>query len=66
LEHFQVPAEQTAMVGDTFEADIIGAQQVGMNSIWITRRVQKTVRRSQIRPDAIVSTLSEIPALLST
>lgn len=66
LEHFQVPAEQTAMVGDTFEADIIGAQQVGINSIWITRRVQKTVRRSQIRPDAIVSTLSEIPALLST
>ncbi len=65
LEYFQVAPEQTVMVGDTFEADIVGAQAVGMNSIWVTRRVQKTVTRHQVRPDAVVSTLSEIPALLS-
>lgn len=65
LDHFQIPPEQAVMVGDTFEADIVGARQVGMNSIWVTRRVQKTVTRHEIRPDAVVSTLSEIPALLS-
>jgi len=65
LKHFQVPPEQAVMIGDTFEADIVGARQVGMNSIWVTRRVQKTVTRREIQLDAVVSTLSEIPALLS-
>jgi len=65
LDHFQVPPEQAVMIGDTFDADIVGARQVGMNSIWVTRRVQKTVTRHEIRPNAVVSTLSEIPALLS-
>ncbi len=65
LDHFKVPAEQTVMVGDTFDVDIVGARQVGMKSIWVTRRVQKTVTRHEVRPDAVVSTLSEIPALLS-
>ncbi len=65
LNHFQVSAEQAVMVGDTFDADIVGARGVGMNSVWVTRRVKKTVTRRQVRPDAVVSTLSEIPALLS-
>lgn len=65
LNHFQIPAEQAVMIGDTFEADIVGAHAVGMNSVWVTRRIQKTVPRSEVRPDAVVSSLSEIPALLS-
>lgn len=65
LKHFQVLPGRAVMVGDTFEADILGARQVGMNSIWVTRRVQKTVTRHEVRPDAVVSTLGEIPALLS-
>ena len=27
------------MVGDNFEADIVGARGAGMQSIWITRRL---------------------------
>lgn len=65
LDHFQVRAEQTVMIGDTYEADIVGAQKVGMNSIWVTRRVRETATRIQVPPDAIVGALSEIPALLS-
>lgn len=65
LQHFKISAQEAAMVGDTFDADIIGAQQAGMFSIWITRRIRKTVPRFNVRPDAVVSTLSEIPALLS-
>ena len=38
LEYFNVRAEEVAMVGDTLNADILGANQMGMYSIWITRR----------------------------
>lgn len=65
LDYFQVRPEETVMVGDTFDADIVGAQQVGMNTIWITRRAREAVDSSKVQPDAIVSTLSEIPTLLS-
>ncbi len=66
LEHFKVSPKQTVMVGDTFEADVMGAKQVGMKSIWITRRVrEKKNYPSFFRPDAVVTKLSEIPDLLS-
>lgn len=65
LNHFHVRAEETVMVGDTYEADILGAHAVGMNTIWITRRVRETVSDSRVRPDAVVGSLSEIPERLS-
>ena len=65
LQHFGISAQEAVMIGDTFDADIVGAEQVGMFSVWLTRRVRKTVPRFNIRPDAVISTLSEIPALLS-
>ncbi|MBI3737632.1 MAG: HAD family hydrolase [Chloroflexi bacterium] len=66
LNHFHVRAEETVMVGDTYDADIVGAHAAGMNTIWITRRVRERVADSKVRPDAVVKSLSEIPALLST
>lgn len=60
LQHFGISAGEAAMVGDTFEADIVGASQTGMTSIWITRRVRKTLPRANLQPDLVVSTLSEI------
>jgi HAD superfamily hydrolase (TIGR01662 family) len=81
LDHFEVPPEATAMVGDTLEADILGANQIGIHSIWITRRVESpdfearplreridhsTAYRSEsLRPDATISRLNEIPSLLA-
>ncbi len=64
LEHFKVPRNQVVMVGDTFEADIVGSQQVGMKSIWITRRVRQVKQYPFFKPDAVVNTLAEIPSLL--
>ena len=66
LNYFKIPAEQTVMVGDNYEADVLGPHQLGMNTIWITRRVPDPVENPPIQPEAIVSTLSEIPPLLST
>jgi len=65
LDYFHVKANQAVMVGDLMETDILGAHQVGMKSIRITRRAIKTATHLHVRPDAMISALSEIPLLLS-
>jgi HAD superfamily hydrolase (TIGR01662 family) len=66
LDHFQVPPEAAAMVGDTLNADVLGANQAGIYSIWITRRVQLTEESDlAIQPQAVVTALHQIPDLLA-
>jgi HAD superfamily hydrolase (TIGR01549 family) len=61
LDHFGVPAERAVMVGDSYEADILGAQEAGLQAIWITRRLsQPPLPSAADRADAVVSTLSQI------
>jgi HAD superfamily hydrolase (TIGR01549 family) len=51
---------QVAMVGDTLEADILGARQAGIFGVWITRRVNMAAKqtvRERIQPDAEVESL---------
>jgi len=55
--------DEIAMVGDRLDADVRGAQPLGIYTIWITRRAKKPAPLL-IRPDASVETLSEIPPLL--
>ena len=65
LDHFGIKAEEAVMVGDDYEADIVGASEAGMQSIWITRRIEESERqRTPEKAQAVISTLSEIPALL--
>lgn len=67
LAHWGAQPEQAAMVGDTLNADILGAQNTGIYSIWITRRVSKSANQAHqdtIRPDAAIASLSELPDLL--
>jgi FMN phosphatase YigB (HAD superfamily) len=35
------------MVGDSLEADILGAKNLGMQTIWVTRRAQFTANEAQ-------------------
>jgi putative hydrolase of the HAD superfamily len=66
LDHFGVPPEQVAMVGDSLEADILGANQLGLYSIWITRRVSLPEEGVlTIQPQAVIPTLDLLPGLLS-
>jgi HAD superfamily hydrolase (TIGR01662 family) len=66
LTHFGVPPEQTAMVGDILEADILGANQLGMYSIWITRLAQVPEEGElKIQPQAVITALDQIPDLLA-
>lgn len=65
LENVNAPAENVAMVGDTLNADILGANQVGMYSIWITRRTDFPPDKTlPIQPRAIIKSLGELPSLL--
>ncbi len=66
LAHWGIPAREAAMVGDTLDADILGAQKAGLFSIWISRRTHPTSEElARIHPDARVDALLEIPHLLS-
>jgi len=67
LNLMDVPASRAAMVGDTLNADIKGAQNVGIYSIWIKRRADRSENwehENKIIPDATISVLGELPLLL--
>lgn len=65
LAHWNIPAHEIAMVGDSLEADIKGAHSLGLFSVWITRHVSKIARPPEVSPDAEIATLAELPILLS-
>jgi len=65
LEFFNVSPFQSAMVGDTLNADIAGAENLGLYGIWITRRTQLPPDGDLlVQPHAIISSLKELPSLL--
>jgi HAD superfamily hydrolase (TIGR01662 family) len=65
LNHFQASPEAAAMVGDTPDADILGANRLGIYSIWVTRRATCT-DPEPAHPDAVVETLNGIPLILAS
>ena len=58
LEKLGVSAENAVFVGDTADADIIGAKAAGMKTIFIERRVQKEAEHAC--PNQIIKSLSEL------
>lgn len=65
LDHFQVPPVAAAMVGDLLQTDVLGANQMGIYSIWITRRARVPEEGELgIQPQAVVTALNQIPPLL--
>lgn len=67
LAQWGVSPEEVVMVGDLLRPDILGAQQLGIFSIWITRRassIENQYYTGRISPDAQIAALSELPALM--
>jgi len=62
LGRLGLKASEVAFVGDTVDADIKGAGEVGMKTIYIERRPQKDLENSP--PDATIRSLSELPAVV--
>ncbi len=69
LQRLKIFPDQAVMVGDTLTADILGAQNSGMHAIWIKRRADRPENHNlltTIQPDAVIDTLTELPAVLQT
>lgn len=62
LKMLGVSAAESVFVGDTIDADIEGPKAVGMNTIYIERRVQKASEK--FCPDQTIKSLSELPLAL--
>ena len=61
LAQWSVNPNDAVMVGDSLEADIFGAKQLGMKAIWITRRAQFTDEEMRsIKPDFSIRKLKEL------
>lgn len=67
LDGFAIAPHQVVMVGDKLEADVRGAQEVGMAGIWLPRRAPAGSYQllSEIRPDAIAGALTCLPSILN-
>jgi HAD superfamily hydrolase (TIGR01549 family) len=69
---WELPPKAVVMVGDTLEADVLGAQRSGMHSVWIRSREDARQERQgrdedsqpSILPDATIRNLGELPACL--
>lgn len=69
ITRLDLPRFSVAMVGDTLTADILGAQNAGMRAIWINRRANRAENHivvDRIVPDAVIETLAQLPATLSS
>jgi HAD superfamily hydrolase (TIGR01662 family) len=66
LARWNFPPEEAVMVGDLLDTDILGAQNAGMRTIWITRRAQfDDSDPGRIQPDVSLHSLRDIPAALN-
>jgi HAD superfamily hydrolase (TIGR01662 family) len=68
LREWALPPHQVAMVGDTLGADILGAKNANMFSVWVTQYADTPANqdhRDTIHPDAIIENLFQLPALLA-
>jgi len=65
LANWYLLPTEAVMVGDNLTADIQGAQNAGLYGVWISRRADPQMEKQEaVSPDASMSSLSELPALL--
>jgi len=65
LARWNIQPNEAVMIGDNLEADISGAKNAGMQTIWITRRAEfKNEDMHRIKPDFSIRKLTELPPTL--
>ena len=61
LAQWNIAPDEAVMIGDSLNADIIGAKELHMKTIWITRRAQLNKDEMQrIKPDFSLRKLTEL------
>lgn len=69
LARFDIASDEAVMVGDKLSADILGANNAGIFSVWVTRRVENMEEQQAegvADPDAVIAELHELPGLLES
>jgi putative hydrolase of the HAD superfamily len=66
LEQLGVRAADAWMIGDSLECDVAAPQRLGVFGVWIDGRRRGLPENSEVRPNLIVRTLSEIRALIGS
>ncbi len=64
LDYFQVGPKDAVMVGDSLAEDILGAVNLGIATIWLTRRADTPENRAnklRIIPDHSIQNLEDLP-----
>ncbi|MCE9646450.1 MAG: HAD family hydrolase [Chloroflexi bacterium] len=65
LAQWSISPRDAIMVGDSLQADIQGAKNLDMHTVWITRRAQfKADEKRRIQPDFSLSGLNELFPIL--
>ncbi len=65
LANWYLLPSEAVMVGDNLTADIRGAQKAGLYGVWLNRRADPQMETEEtVKPDASISSLSELPAIL--
>jgi putative hydrolase of the HAD superfamily len=67
LKRWGISHKRAAMVGDTLGADILGANNAGVYSIWVTRRADTAANRDHqdtIQPNSKIANLAVLPRLI--
>jgi HAD superfamily hydrolase (TIGR01662 family) len=68
LDRWQMQPAKAIMIGDTLDADILGAQQVGMKDMWLRThedRPDNRIAASSVVPQFEVEDLASVPAALA-
>jgi putative hydrolase of the HAD superfamily len=65
LANWYLLPSEAVMVGDNLTADVFGAQNAGLYGVWLNRRADPLMEKQEaVSPDASLSSLSELPAVL--
>lgn len=65
LELARCDPSEAFMVGDRLRADIWGAQQVGLRAVWRIPKSGVPQAKMEVRPDAVVDELTELPGAVA-
>jgi HAD superfamily hydrolase (TIGR01662 family) len=67
LKAWNIAPSEVVMIGDTLGADILGAKNARMKSIWVTMQADtpyNTAHRDTILPDAVCESLDQLPFVI--
>ena len=65
-KRWRLPPHEIVMVGDTLDADILGAQNSAMHGILVTMDESRfNAGNRHIQPAAVAKSLSELPGLIA-